>query len=498
MTGTLSKSSAAERYRAFCDAMTEAGLTVDKCLVYDGNYDVKSGRNAVCSFRVQRGSFPEAIICANDNMAIGVMDQLRLYQYRVPEDILVTGFDGDDMALYYKPPITTMDAGQYFCGHQAVEMLFDNDQARKRSVETKMLLGRSCGCTTCAASSDAIQKTYTQAMQIVHQSADNIRNMIIEFAGLEQEDELIEALKKYVVSSDMESFYLCRCKDESNYNLPDEDSDKQVDIKLVNTDYTKKMKISLAYEKGCFVMHEDINRGDIVPLKARENGASKLFVVSPVFYQNYCYGYCVSVNSFFPLKSELFYSWVLNIGIGLENIRKWNLLNATVAKLNNMWMYDMLTHVYNRAGFYHFAEKLLPKLQREKREAVLLFVDIDELKKVNDNMGHNVGDRYIKEIAECLKENLEEEQILMRYGGDEFVLFGGTKGEQSIAEQVTNVQNAIEERNRNKNYSFQLGASIGSTLYQAGDISDLNDIIELADKRMYAEKRAKKAAKAEH
>lgn len=145
-----------------------------------------------------------------------------------------------------------------------------------------------------------------------------------------------------------------------------------------------------------------------------------------------------------------------------------------------------------------FAEKLLPKLQREKREAVLLFVDIDELKKVNDNMGHNVGDRYIKEIAECLKENLEEEQILMRYGGDEFVLFGGTKGEQSIAEQVTNVQNAIEERNRNKNYSFQLGASIGSTLYQAGDISDLNDIIELADKRMYAEKRAKKAAKAEH
>lgn len=498
MTGTLSKSSAAERYRAFCDAMTEAGLTVDKCLVYDGNYDVESGRNAVCSFRVQRGSFPEAIICANDNMAIGVMDQLRLYQYRVPEDILVTGFDGDDMALYYKPPITTMDAGQYFCGHQAVEMLFDNDQARKRSVETKMLLGRSCGCTTCVASSDAIQKTYTQAMQIVHQSADNIRNMIIEFAGLEQEDELIEALKKYVVSSDMESFYLCRCKDESNYNLPDEDSDKQVDIKLVNTDYTKKMKISLAYEKGCFVMHEDINRGDIVPLKARENGASKLFVVSPVFYQNYCYGYCVSVNSFFPLKSELFYSWVLNIGIGLENIRKWNLLNATVAKLNNMWMYDMLTHVYNRAGFYHFAEKLLPKLQREKREAVLLFVDIDELKKVNDNMGHNVGDRYIKEIAECLKENLEEEQILMRYGGDEFVLFGGTKGEQSIAEQATNVQNAIEERNRNKNYSFQLGASIGSTLYQAGDISDLNDIIELADKRMYAEKRAKKAAKAEH
>ena len=248
----------------------------------------------------------------------------------------------------------------------------------------------------------------------------------------------------------------------------------------------------LAFEYGQFVLYDDITKGDIIPPKVKMGKGGNLFVVSPIFYQNYCYGYCVSVNSYFPLKSELFFSWVLNIGIGLENIRKWTMLNATVNRLNSMWVYDMLTHVYNRAGFYHYAGKLLQSLQEKNVKAGLLFVDIDGLKSVNDQQGHHMGDAFIKEIAECLRENLCDEQILMRYGGDEFVLFGRIDSSESLEKQIAGIQNNIEKRNLTKYLPFSLGASIGSAVYEAIAISDLNEIIELADQKMYEEKRRKK------
>ena len=491
VTGQLSKQSAQVRFRAYQDAMMEAGLPVDKRLIFRGNYDIDSGRNAVHSFHKQKEPMPEAIICANDNMAMGVLDQLRLYGYRVPEEIVVTGFDKDEMTEYHNPSITTVDAGQYVCGYQAVEMIFSGKKEDKQIVRTQMHIGGSCGCPIHGQHLENIRETYVESMQIVHQAADSIKNMTTEFAGMEQERDLVEALKKYVINSDMECFYLCRCKDEWTQNLGHGVPEEQVDIKSVNTDYTDVLSVALAYERGQFVLYDDIVKGEIVPQKAKGSGGN-LFVISPIFYQNYCYGYCVSVNSYFPLKSELFFSWVLNIGIGLENIRKWNMLNATVNRLNSMWVYDMLTHVYNRAGFYHYAGKLLQSLQMENDIAGLLFVDIDGLKGVNDNLGHHKGDLFIKTIADCLKENLKDNQILMRYGGDEFVLFGKIESEEAFSQQISCIQRSIYKKNKSGQLEFTLGASIGNALYRAMEIEDLNEIIELADQKMYMEKREKK------
>ncbi len=494
VTGQLSSRSGKERYQAYQDAMTEAGLKVDEALVFCGTYDVDSGRNAVHFFVKHSEKMPEAIVCANDNMALGVLDQLSLYGYRVPEDILVTGFDKDEMAGFHSPAITTVDAGQYSCGYKAVEMLFSENWKDKLSVNTKVCIGGSCGCKKDDVHLELLRESYVKTMQIVHQAADNVKNMITEFAGLEQEQELVEVLKKYVLQSDMERFYLCRCK-HADFNVGTKAMKSQVDISETHTEYTPKMKIALAYEHGQFVAQDDIETGKIIPEGARQSDGGNLFVVTPIFYQNYCYGYCVSENSYFPLKSELFFSWVLNIGIGLENIRKWCMLNQTVKQLNSMWVYDMLTHVYNRAGFFHYADALLKQLQEEKSLAVLLFVDIDGLKSVNDNLGHHMGDTFIREIAECIKENQKKDQILMRYGGDEFVLFGRIGNEKELEGLLANIKNSIQERNRSNQYAFSLGASIGCAVYKATEIRDLNEIIGHADQKMYLEKKNKKENK---
>lgn len=491
VTGQISNTAGRERLNAYQDAMMEAGLTVDKKLIYKGDYDVESGRKAVKCFHIQNIQMPEAIICANDNMAIGVMNQLELYGYHVPEDDIVTGFDNDQMTQYYNPTITTVDTCQFARGYKAVEILFSDQKNQKITVETEMHIGGSCGCKETGMSIREVQKNYVDDIQTMRQTADGIKNMITEFSGLEQETELMEALKKYVVQSDMKGFYLCRCNNEIGYGLEQDVPDSQLDMKEVNTEYTEKMRVALACEKGFFPRYEDIDRGDIIPRKAKEGKDNNFFVVVPIFYQNYCYGYCVSVDSYFPLKCELFFSWTLNIGIGLENIRKIQMLNRMLNRLNNMWMYDTLTQIYNRAGFFYYAGTLLQKLKQQGEAVELLFADINGLKKVNDTLGHLVGDKFIREIANCFKENLKEEQILMRYGGDEFVLFGRIADGDGMEEQIRSIRESIKRRNTLQNYEFPLSASIGCAVYQASEIQDLNVIIEQADHKMYEEKRKK-------
>lgn len=492
VTGQISNKDGRERLNAYQDAMMEAGLAVDKKLIYKGTYDVESGWNAVKFFQKQKIQMPEAIICANDNMAIGAMNQLELYGYHVPEDVIVTGFDNDQMAQYYNPAITTVDTGQFTRGYKAVEILFSNQTNQKITVRTEMHIGGSCGCKEKGMSIREVQKNYVDDIQTMRQTADGIKNMITEFSGLEQETELVEALKKYVVQSDMKGFYLCRCKSEAGYGLTKDALDSRLGMKKVNTEYTEKMKVVLAYEKGFFPVYEDIDKGDIIPGKAKESTDNNFFVVVPIFYQNYCYGYCVSVDSYFPLKCELFFSWTLNIGIGLENIRKIQILNRMLNRLNNMWMYDTLTQVYNRAGFFYYAGNLLQKLKKQGEMAELIFADINGLKKVNDTQGHLVGDQFIREIANCFKENLREEQLLMRYGGDEFVVFGKVTDEEEQNDQIKNIRESIERQNGTQKFEFPLSASMGAAVYQASEISNLNVIIEQADHKMYEEKKKNK------
>lgn len=496
VTGRVNNKEGTERLRAYEDTMREAALPYDKEDIFCGDYALESGRRAAVYYIRERGIVPEAIICANDSMAIGVCSQLELMRYRVPEDIIVTGFDGDELAYCHLPPITTVNRNQFRLGCEAVDILMHADsmeQYQKRIVSTSMSVGNSCGCQeTVPLDVDELRRTYVTKSYIMQQSVDGIKNMSSDFASVSTPDELAEALKKYVEMTDMQYFYLCLGSYDEIFRWKEKNLDGKIQQAESGMTYTDEVKVVLAYEEGEFKEYGTINKQDIIPPACRNRIKSDLFVVTPVFYQKLCYGYCVSCNSEFPLRSELFYSWVMNIGIGLENIRKQVLLQETVKELNSMWVYDMLTHLYNRAGFYHYAEPMLEHMKEDDAEVFVMFTDIDRLKYVNDTFGHNQGDVYIREIANALRRHVGEDQLLMRYGGDEFVVFGRSPGSDAVEQQISQIREDIASRNKALNYVFHMEASIGYTTYQARQIEDLNEIMELADERMYKDKRTKR------
>lgn len=480
-----------QRYQAYLDVLKEYGIPFREQNVYHGTFAEDSGRKGVEWFLAE-GGCPKAIVCANDNMAIGAMDCLKEHGYQIPEDVLVTGYDNGARSRYYLPALTTVERNSYETGYQAMEMVDTGDWHSVRLLDTKVAYRASCGCTNRKFyDAHRLREEYMEHLTLTEQVSDRLKDMSLEFSDRETPEELIHTLKKYVKASDAQSFYLCMCEREKVFECGNVGPDGDIDLMEVNENYTDEIDIALAYEDGMFQKGCRLWRGEVLPREYSANGEGKFYVVVPLYFQNCCYGYCIYGNSLFPMKSELFYSWVGNISIGLENVRKGMLLRETVRQLNGMWVYDMLTHVYNRAGFFHYAGKLMKKRAGSRQKACIIFADIDGLKKVNDTYGHDRGDLMICEMADILKAAKHDDQLLMRYGGDEFVLFEFQEEKQG-EKQVEEIRERMRRCNVESGYEFQIDASMGIIYCELTDAEELGTRIEEADQRMYEEKRAKK------
>jgi len=121
----------------------------------------------------------------------------------------------------------------------------------------------------------------------------------------------------------------------------------------------------------------------------------------------------------------------------------------------------------------------------------VVFVDIDGLKKVNDNFGHNEGDVYIKIITEAIKKNIRKTDTLFRFGGDEFVLIlphcDRETAERIIEKILVNLKKLREELNKPYEFSFSYGIAV---FYPKEDKS-IDDLVREADMKMYEMKKIK-------
>jgi len=147
---------------------------------------------------------------------------------------------------------------------------------------------------------------------------------------------------------------------------------------------------------------------------------------------------------------------------------------------------DVLTQVFNRQYLYTYFPSLLKKAEREKISIGILMIDVDNFKRVNDDFGHLTGDRVLKELAEILKKNLCEQDKIIRYAGDEFIIIT-EKGEISYLKEIaSHLKEEVEKAEFESNIKCTI--SIGIARYPQ-DAKCLEELIELADQALYFSKR---------
>lgn len=147
---------------------------------------------------------------------------------------------------------------------------------------------------------------------------------------------------------------------------------------------------------------------------------------------------------------------------------------------------DPLTGAYNRRYLNEFSYEYLKIVKRENKDLSLLLLDLDDFKNINDTFGHEIGDIVIKQLVEISKSSIRESDLIIRFGGDEFIILLPNTNIQSARFVANKIINKITEYNKNKEFNFSI--SVGISHYQIGDNS-IDNIILRADKSLYKAKK---------
>lgn len=161
--------------------------------------------------------------------------------------------------------------------------------------------------------------------------------------------------------------------------------------------------------------------------------------------------------------------------------------------LKELSLKDDLTGLYNRRGFFTLGEQHLKLSERLKKRSILAYIDVDNMKWINDNFGHSKGDEAIIEVANILKKTLRKSDIIARIGGDEFVFLGLETGKNNYAVLKERINKRIEARNKRKK-DYPISLSIGIAIYDPINPTSLKALLNEADNAMYLEKKSKKSA----
>ncbi len=162
-----------------------------------------------------------------------------------------------------------------------------------------------------------------------------------------------------------------------------------------------------------------------------------------------------------------------------------------IKKLENLSITDELTGIFNRRGFRMFAQQHLSLAARKSGPTFLLYIDLDDLKRINDIFGHHVGDQALIRLATILKGSFRSSDIKGRMGGDEFAIFPIDAGPGGIDVVLSRLRTNIDEANKAPDAVFKLGVSVGVAAFDPAHPSAVDELLVRADAMMYEEKRKK-------
>lgn len=168
-------------------------------------------------------------------------------------------------------------------------------------------------------------------------------------------------------------------------------------------------------------------------------------------------------------------------------------LNARIAQLESLASTDELTGLLNRRGFASVMQRNLLSAARYDEGGILAYIDLDDFKGTNDRHGHQVGDMVLKNIGRYLRQNIRATDYAARLGGDEFTVLFVRADHAPASERARHLVDGLNELTISSSEGeISVRASLGIAHYDS--MTDMDDLLDRADKAMYTDKRKDKRA----
>lgn len=493
ISGPLTNPEADDRYHAFLDVMAEHSLTVDVRRVDFGEFRAIDGKKAINSFYKNSMPKPDAIISANDTMALAAVEELRNLGYKIPEDVIVTGFDNTFNARHHSPSLTTVDRPLDTAGYQACQVILDliagKPTGKELTLQASPVFAESCGCKSAYDENvSSYKQNVFKRLTDCHNDISILNRLTTDLADNDTLEDVIEDIARYVNELHLGRFSLCLC---SNWDESFRDGWKQhEEHKPQIFGYTEKMSAPLIIDGEKKLAVESFSSSAMYPYRDGSSGNVSYFL--PLHFREFCLGYYIITNSQFPLKSMLCHSIMLNVSHSVENIRKLLNLNSMIHELDKLYVNDPLCNIFNRNGFIRAADEIFNRCKRTGEKMLIAFIDMDGLKLINDNYGHKEGDFALQRLADVINNCCNRDYICARFGGDEFIILGSGAHDGDVELLENNFKKQLEHINAIINKPYKISASIGSIMSEVSDDLMLFTLITEADEMMY-EKKKKKA-----
>lgn len=491
------------RFKGFSKALAEYGLSSENTWEYYGNYEYPSGVAAAEYFLNLPDGLPDAVVCCNDEMAIGLITEFKRRGIKIPKEVKVTGIDYDSVSRIYTPRLTTCKRQQYQKAVNSINVLHEyseHTKGEKISLPIVMFRGESCGCKPDEDTKIDITTTNALAVDRYSQSelTQTVKRMTADLMSKREYYDLLDSLKEYGCKLHAEELYLCMnvrpeyLIDYSDYTKAlsyiDRDNQEDYSEEIISVVSVKNGQVPEGGDE-----REYFERKDLLPPIAKGGKSGGTYYFFPIHYMNRNFGYAVLGTSGELVRNDFFPNWCTLASNALENSRKRTVMEQMIAALDRMWIYDTLTGIYNRAGFFKLSESIISDAVEHQVPVCVVFMDVDGLKEVNDEFGHDEGDKLIKSVANILKDSKRHGEIIMRYGGDEFVLLAAGYTDADAEACVSKLEASMNAYNEASGKGYAVEASIGYCITTLKSPDELNNLIEDADHAMYKKKYVKKA-----
>ena len=491
LTGWQGNEIAETRLAIYLDEIRRHGLDVLPEHIVYGDFYYSSGDTLARRIAEHAIPQPDAVICAGDCMAIGLVDRLVKLGIRVPEDVLVISFDSSDEGAVNQKTISSYEPSDQEMGANAVDYLRSIIEPGEallpfhHEVSAQFHAGASCGCMTdpSYAMKHFRDSLYISSYnQLDEEQNDRVgigtfmEGYVMEgFTASGSAEECFRNICSYAdLLKPCRNFYLCLKPDWQNID----------DMRYEG--YPEMMQVCVARsmtEGKSFYGEENavsFQTEAMLPFLDTGDEQPSVFYFSPVHFDGVLLGYAVLQRALHghPMINVVYRNWLryLNNALEMTRIRE---------RLQSISVRDEMTGAYNRRGMYTMYRSMVS----EAREGDALFVsvaDMDGLKYINDTFGHNEGDFGIRTVCDTLQSVARNNEICVRSGGDEFFLIGiGAYRKEDEAARAEEFEKAIEKASERAAKPFAVSASIGCAVFPDCRQISLDTALSEADERMY-------------
>ncbi|MCQ2494027.1 MAG: GGDEF domain-containing protein [Lachnospiraceae bacterium] len=488
ISGPADHPEAMERLRAYKTAMAQNYIEIPEDGIRYGDWAKEKIPGIIDEWLENHGEYPEAIICANDIMAIATYNYLHSKNIKIPREVKVTGYDCTRLGQAQHPPIASVTHEWDTMGKIAAENLFARIDSRptlmRMRLTTRFIQGGSCGCRVMSDIENIGNSAVLAGTMDPIDMDSHFRHFYTTVRKVKNKYDLHNSLSYYFSrNNQVEGKQFKMFLDPEFFNL-----DKEMPEKMELT-FKDKYDLIVDIVDGKSLPYRELDRRECIFETAEKSDKPGYYVFVTLYAETLLYGYAMMSGPLNVASESQFYIWTQHMNSALEQVRNNMMLDKLWHEVAERSITDALTGAYNRHGCEQTTYPMMIDWGKKGGTALVMLVDVDRMKIINDRFGHASGDEALRVITDSIKKALPEGYQVSRYGGDEFFV-GGVMidPDESTEEMVRKLEESLADEVAKRNIEYKLTMSIGCAKAIPKNVVDIEKALVVADKDMYTRK----------